>query len=65
VIEFAEEQALKSQRPLRMVMLRSGGIMLVMWALVGVALPQIFDAHAIMAVATFVALGTLALGYAR
>lgn len=61
---FAEEQAHKAQRHLRMVVPWSAGIMLVMWALAGVVLPQIPDAHARIAVPTIAALGTLALGYA-
>jgi signal transduction histidine kinase len=61
---FAEEQALKAQRPSRMVALWSGGIVLVIWALAGVTLPQIPDAHARIAVPMIVLLGTLALGYA-
>jgi signal transduction histidine kinase len=61
---FAEEQALKAQRHLRMVVPWSAGIMLVMWALAGVALPYIPDAHGRIAVPVVAALGTLALGYA-
>ena len=61
---FAEEQARKLQRPLRLVGLWAGGIVLVLWALAGVTFPQIPHAHARIAVPMIVVLGTMALGYA-
>ena len=61
---FAEEQARKSQRLLRLVSLWSGGIVLVVWALAGVIYPEIPNAHARIAAPMMVALGTMALGYA-
>ena len=61
---FAEDQARKSQRTVRMGALWTGGILLVLWALIGVTFPQIPDVHAHFAVPTIVILGVLALGYA-
>jgi hypothetical protein len=60
---FAEEQARKSQRPLRIVLLWTGGIVLVTWALAGVIFPQIPNAHARIAVPMIVVLVNLVLGY--
>ena len=60
---FAEEQARKSQRPLRLVSLWVGGIVLVTWALAGVLFSQVPHAHARIAVPMIVILGVLALGY--
>jgi signal transduction histidine kinase len=61
---FAEEQARKAQRPARMTALWGGGIVLVLWALAGVTMPQIPHAQARIAVPMIVLLGSLALGYA-
>ena len=61
---FAEDQARKSQRTVRMGALWTGGIVLVLWALIGVTFPQIPDVHARFAVPMIVTLGILALSYA-
>ena len=61
---FAEEQARKSQRPMRMGALWAGGIVLVSWALFGLVFPQIPHVHARFAVPMIVILGVEALFYA-
>lgn len=61
---FAEEHARKSQRPLRIALLWSGGIVAVTWALAGVIFPNLPNAHARIAVPMIVVLVNLALVYA-
>jgi len=61
---FAEEQALKAKRHLRIVVPWSAGIMVIMWALAGVVIPDVPDVHMRIAVPVIAALGALALGYA-
>ena len=61
---FAEDQSRKTQRTVRMGALWTGGIVLVLWALIGVTFPQIPDVHARFAVPILVTLGILALSYA-
>ena len=61
---FAEEQARKAQRTVRVVMPWTFAILLVAWALGGVTFSEIPDVHAHFAVPTIMALGVVALGYA-
>ncbi len=59
---FAEEQARKSQRPFRIVLLWTGVIVLITWALAGIIFPHVPNAHARIALPMIVVLGNLALG---
>lgn len=61
---FAEEQALKAKRHLRIIVPWSAGIMVIMWALAGVIIPDVPDVHMRIAVPVIAALGALALWYA-
>lgn len=61
--EYVEDQARKSQRLIRLAALWGGGIILVTWALMGVAFPQVPNIHARAAAPFCVMLGVLASGY--